>query len=290
MKAGKIINKIFLKAEKKLLLEIDKSKKEPFEYQHSTFNTLINCGKETLFGIEHRFGDIKSVKNYQQNVPISDYNGLANYVNRIRSGEDYILWNQKVKWFAKSSGTSSDKSKFIPVTEDSLKYMHFKGMTSMLANYINTHPDSSLFTGKALTLGGSVKPDEMGNGKSLYGDLSAVMLKNTPAIVEFARAPKRKTALIADFNEKVEKICKQCSKQNITSFSGVPSWNLILLNKVLEYNHKENLLELWPNLELFMHGGIGFEPYRELYNKIIPKETMHYLENYNASEGYFAFQ
>ena len=290
MKAGKIINKIFLKAEKKLLLEIDESKKEPFEYQHSTFNTLINCGRETLFGIEHRFGDVKSVKNYQQNVPISDYNGLANYVNRIRSGEDYILWNQKVKWFAKSSGTSSDKSKFIPVTEDSLKYMHFKGMTSMLANYINTHPDSSLFTGKALTLGGSVKPDEMGNGKSLYGDLSAVMLKNTPAIVEFARAPKRKTALIADFNEKVEKICKQCSKQNITSFSGVPSWNLILLNKVLEYNHKENLLELWPNLELFMHGGIGFEPYRELYNKIIPKETMHYLENYNASEGYFAFQ
>ncbi|HPT06496.1 MAG TPA: GH3 auxin-responsive promoter family protein, partial [Candidatus Egerieousia sp.] len=133
MKADKIINKIFLRTEKKLLLEIDKSKKEPFEYQHDTFNTLINCGRETLFGLEHRFGDIKSVKNYQQNVPISDYNGLANYVNRIRSGEDYILWNQKVKWFAKSSGTSSDKSKFIPITEDSLKYMHFKGMTSMLA-------------------------------------------------------------------------------------------------------------------------------------------------------------
>lgn len=290
MKVNEIINKFFLRAEKKLLLEIEKSKQEPFEYQHSTFNSLIHSGKETLFGIEHRFGSIKSVSDFQKNVPVSDYNGLASYVNRARSGEDYILWNQKVRWFAKSSGTSSDKSKFIPVTEDSLKFMHFKGMTSMLANYINTYPDSKLFAGRALTLGGSVKPDEMGNGSSQYGDLSAVMLKNTPAIVEFARAPKRSTALIANFNEKVERICKECSKKNITSFSGVPSWNLILLNKVLEYNKKESLLDIWPNLELFMHGGIGFEPYRELYNKIIPRDDMHYLENYNASEGYFAFQ
>lgn len=290
MEVNKIINKVILLAEKKLLREIECSRKNPLPFQREVFNHLIECGKDTLFGIEHKYSHIKDYKSFQQNVPISDYNGLSSYVNRARSGEDYILWNQKVKWFAKSSGTSSDKSKFIPVTEESLKQMHFKGMTSMIVNYLNNYPDSKLFSGKALTLGGSVRPDEMGNGVSQYGDLSAVMLKNTPAIVELARTPKRSTALIADFNQKVEKICKESSRQNVTNFSGVPSWNLILLNKILEYNGKENLLELWPNLELFMHGGIGFEPYRPLYEKIIPKDNMHYLENYNASEGYFAFQ
>ena len=284
----KLINNIFLKYSHSLLKEIDKSRHNPMPYQHYWFNHLISNGADSLFGHEHNFGKIKTIKDFQKLVPVRDYNALSPYINRLLNGEDYILWNGKVKSFAKSSGTSSDKSKFIPVSPQSLQITHYGGFKRMLASYIHNNPDSNIFYGKALTLGGSVVPDK--TGKIYSGDLSALLLKNSPKIVEFIRTPSRKAALIGNFEQKLNAICKESAYMNVTNFSGVPSWNLMLLNKILEHTGKSDIMQIWPNMELFMHGGTGFEPYRPLFNKLIPSSSMHYLENYNASEGYFAFQ
>lgn len=273
-----------------LLNEVDEARKNPWEKQEKLFRTLIEAGRETWFGSEHGFAGITSVKDYQNAVPLRDYNGFEPFIDRIRHGENYILWNQKVKWFAKSSGTSSSKSKFIPVTDDALYNCHYSGMRTMLADYLNKNPDSGLFKGNALTLGGSVNIDEAGSGETFYGDLSAILLKNANILVELRRVPSKEIALIADFDTKVTEICKNAEKYDVTNFSGVPSWNLVLMNRILEYHNIPDLLHLWPNLELFMHGGINFEPYREQYRKLIPSDKMNYRENYNASEGYFAFQ
>ncbi len=260
------------------------------DYQDYWFGELIKRGRNTAFGKEHKFDSIKNIDDFRRNVPVLDYNATASYINRLRNGEDYVLWDQKVRWYAKSSGTSADKSKYIPITPDSLYINHYGGFKRMITSYLLNNPKSSLYSGKALTLGGSVKPDISSNKNIFSGDLSAVLLKNSPAIVEMLRTPKRSSALVEDFNTKLELICKECCKENVTNFSGVPSWNLILLRRILEYTGKENICQVWPNMELFMHGGIGFEPYRETYKSIIPSDKMHYLENYNASEGYFAFQ
>ena len=294
-----LINNLYLGVFRYLIKEVETSIKNPYDYQRQWFLKLIEAGNNTAFGKEHCFnrfnltnkeGYLKKLEYFQQNVPIRDYDAFVPYINRLRSGENYVLWNQKVKWFAKSSGTSSDRSKYIPVTPASLRINHYGGFQRMLSWYIANHPQSRIFDGKALTLGGSVQIDEMGKGDAYYGDLSAILLKNSPAIVEMLRTPSRSTALISGFNEKIEAICKECVGQRVTNFSGVPSWNLILLNRILEYTGKKNISEVWPDMELFMHGGIGFGPYRDIYNSIIPNPQMRYLENYNASEGYFAFQ
>ena len=302
-----LINKVFTAFNRSLIKEIERSRISPYDYQREWFNRLTYAGADTAFGVEHNFstfcipgaaigsalskkGFSHRLKAFQNEVPIRDYNAFVPYIDRIRRGEDFVLWNQKVEWFAKSSGTSSDRSKYIPITPDSLHINHYGGFRRMLSSYIVQNPSSKIFRGKALTLGGSVQPDEMGSGGTMYGDLSAILLKNSPAIVEMLRTPERDTALLADFNKKVEKICAESRDVNVTNFSGVPSWNLILLQKILEYTGARNIREIWPDIELFMHGGIGFEPYREIYNSIIPGEGMNYLENYNASEGYFAFQ
>ena len=288
----RLINGAALTFGKKFLKDVERSKSHAPELQHTLFNHLISCGKETKYGAEKHFSAIKDFEDFRKKVPLCRYNDFVPYIERLRRGEDYVLWNQKVRWFAKSSGTSSDKSKYIPITPDSLYINHFGGMKRMLFNYVSLHPDSLLFSTKALTLGGSVQPDSLAqNGLNIFnGDLSAVMLKNSPKLAELVRTPSRQTALIAEFEKKVMQICKECTTQNVSNFSGVPSWNLVLMNKVLEYTQKSNLLEVWPHLELFMHGGISFAPYREAYKKLIPSDKMHYLENYNASEGYFAFQ
>lgn len=283
-----IINNIFLKYSHNLLVELDQSRRDPMRYQEKWFRHLLENGRESAFGKEHGFGEIKSVRDFQQRVPIMDYNSTVPYINRLLAGEDYVLWNSKVRMFAKSSGTSSDKSKFIPVTSESLKTTHYGGFLRMLASYLHSNPRSRIFMGKALTLGGSVKP--LSSGNILTGDLSALLLMNSPGIVELIRTPSRKVALMEDFNGKLEAICRESARQNVTNFSGVPSWNLMLLNRVLEYTGKRNICDVWPQMELFMHGGIGFGPYREIFHKLIPSGGMHYLENYNASEGYFAFQ
>ena len=289
-KTVRLINKAVLAWGRSYLEEIEKSKSMAPELQQKVFRKLMEGGRQTLFGKERGFDSIKGLSDFQSRVKLSRYDDIAPYITRIRSGEDYVLWNQKVRWFAKSSGTSSDKSKYIPITRDSLYGTHFKGMKMMLFNYAHLNPDSRIFSSYALTLGGSVAPDQLSGGNVFDGDLSAVMLRNSPAAVELLRTPCRKTALVADFATKVDLICKESTRKNVSNFAGVPSWNLVLMNKVLEYTGKSNLLEVWPDMELFMHGGISFEPYREIYKKLIPSDNMHYLENYNASEGYFAFQ
>lgn len=282
------VNKAFLLYSSRMLRALDKSRRHPGEAQQATFGQLIEAGKETFFGKEHKFDEIRNIEDFQRRVPIRDYNALHPYIEKLLSGEDYILWNEKTRFFAKSSGTSSDKSKFIPVTPTNLQGCHYGGMKRMLANYVQHYPSSKLFLGKALTLGGSVEADA--SGKYYSGDLSAILLKNSPSLVEFVRVPDRKTAMLHDFSEKMEKICKTCSKANVTNFSGVPSWNLIMLKHLLEYNKVKYLTDIWPNIELFMHGGISFDPYRQHFQEIIPSSSMRYFENYNASEGYFAFQ
>ncbi len=306
---ARIINKAVLTWGQGFLKEVEQSLTKAPELQQKVFGKLMEGGRQTIFGRERDFDSIHSLSDFQKRVKLSKYDDIAPYITRIRQGEDYVLWNQKVRWFAKSSGTSSDKSKFIPITKDSLYGTHFKGMKMMLFNYVHLNPDSRIFSSYALTLGGSVAPDVLAGGveaKSVHtdntvskhrggsnvfdGDLSAVMLSNSPAAVELLRTPSKKTALVADFKTKVDLICKESTRKNVSNFSGVPSWNLVLMNKILEYTGKSNLLEVWPDMELFMHGGISFEPYREIYRKLIPSDNMHYLENYNASEGYFAFQ
>lgn len=285
-----ITSKLFGQISKGRLKLLDKSRYTPEVFQANWFRELILSGSDTSFGREHNFGTIETIGDFQKLVPLRDYDAFEPYIERLRSGEDYVLWNKKVRWFAKSSGTSNSKSKFIPITDDSLNLCHFEGMKKMLASYIDSNPESRLFDGKALTLGGSSKIDEKGAGNSFYGDLSAIMLKNSPLWVELRRVPERSVALIPDFEEKMEKICRSVYKQNVTNFSGVPSWNLVLMNKILEYSGSDDLTQIWPNLELFMHGGISFEPYRESYKRLIPKPDMNYRENYNASEGFFGFQ
>ena len=283
-----LINYIFLKYSHNLLKELEMSRKSPMPFQHKWFRHLIENGAGSAFGVEHGMDEIKSIKDFQKKVPIRDYNALQPYISRLLAGEDYVLWNTKVKTFAKSSGTSSSKSKYIPVSRESLQVTHYGGFKRMLASFVEANPNTGIFKGKALTLGGSVVPDK--SGKIYTGDLSALLLKNSPAIIELIRTPGRSTALIGDFEQKLQAICRECTNEKVTNFSGVPSWNLMLLNKILEYTGKRDISQVWPHMELFMHGGTGFEPYRPLFQKLIPMDTMHYLENYNASEGYFAFQ
>lgn len=285
-----MINKAVAAALSPLLRSFDYGCEHPGAVQESVFRKLLAAGRETSFGTEHGFGRIRNRSDYRKAVPVRDYNGFAPYIERLRRGEDYVLWNEKVRWFAKSSGTSSDKSKYIPVTPSNLRDCHYRGFKTMLASYIRHNPDSGIFKGKALTLGGSVRMDELSSSGARNGDLSAILLSNSPSVAEIVRTPSRKTAMLPDFGEKIARICEVCSKQNVTNFSGVPSWNLIMIEKLLEYNGAEYLTDIWPNIELFMHGGISFGPYRDRYRRLIPSDRMHYLENYNASEGYFALQ
>jgi hypothetical protein len=285
-----LTTKIFAIVSRGLLNSLDKSRRDPWLFQKRLFDYFISSSQETLFGKEYDFASIKGLSEFQSRVPIREYDQFEPYIERIRRGEKNVLWHTPVKWFAKSSGTSTSKSKFIPVTNESLQDCHYSGMKKMLATYTDNNPGSSIFDGDALTLGGSFTPDELGKGKSYYGDLSAILLKNSPFWVEMRRVPNLKTALISDFEKKVEIICKNASKFNVTNFSGVPSWNLVLMRRILEFTGKNNLKEVWPNLELFMHGGINFDPYRTEYHSLIPDSNMCYMENYNASEGYFGFQ
>ncbi|MDR3351256.1 MAG: GH3 auxin-responsive promoter family protein [Prevotellaceae bacterium] len=263
-------------------------RRQPQRYQQALFKTLIKAGSETCFGKQYRFSEISTVNDFQQCVPLHEYGGLKPFIDRMRQGEQRILWNTPVRWFAKSSGTTADKSKFIPVSREALYGCHYQGMRDVLMYYLRNYPGSRLFSGKALTLGGSHRPET--DGKIHTGDLSAVLIQHSPWYTEWVRTPSREVALLPDFETKVQRIAEKAITQNVTNFAGVPSWNLVLMKRVLEISGKKNLLEVWPNLELFMHGGISFEPYREQYRRLIPSSRMRYMETYNASEGFFALQ
>ncbi len=273
----------------KRMISIDVFKTYPYEVQLETFVNLINNAAETKWGEQYGYRKIESIKQYQESVPVGTYEDLEPYVERLRKGEKNLLWPGDVKWFAKSSGTTGSKSKFIPVTREALEECHFRGGKDIMAIYSKINPETKIFSGRGLTLGGSHKINNFSND-SLYGDLSAILIENLPLWAELMKSPKAKIALIEDFEEKMEKITRRTINQNIRYLAGVPSWFLVLIKYILEYTGSEHLLKVWPDLELFCHGGISFKPYREQYKKIIPSDKMNYLESYNASEGYFGIQ
>lgn len=273
----------------KRLHQIDLFREFPGEVQRETFQYLISTAENTVWGREYGYNKIKDYSDFRRFVPVQTYDDIKPWVDRLRNGEKNLLWPGEVRWFAKSSGTTSDKSKFIPVTREALEDCHFRGGKDVLAFYTHNYPDSKVFNGKALTLGGSHQINNFSN-KSLYGDLSAILIQNIPFWAEFLRVPGQKVALLDKWDIKLKEITKATINENVTNLAGVPSWNLVLIKYILEYTGKQNLLEVWPNLELFIHGGVSFAPYREQFQKLIPSENMHYMDTYNASEGFFGIQ
>lgn len=261
----------------------------PFNIQMETLHYLLRKAKDTWWGKHYNYKEMHSLNTFKNSVPLQTYEDIKPFVDRLRDGETDLLWPGDVKWFAKSSGTTSDKSKFIPVTKDALEDCHLRGPKDVFAIYIRNYPETKVLKGKTLTLGGSHKINNFSNN-SYYGDLSAILIENVPFWTDFIRIPPAEIALIEEFEEKMEQIIDISLDQNVTSFAGVPSWYLVLLKKILEKTGKTNILEVWPNLEVFTHGGVNFEPYREQYKKLIPSDSMHYMETYNASEGFFAIQ
>lgn len=284
-----VINSIINWVNFKRIYQIDLFKKHPHEVQRDVLFNLLDKASNTEYGIKHNFKDISSEKEFREQVPVLGYDDLKPFVERMMQGEKNLLWPGETRWFAKSSGTTNDKSKFIPVSKDSLEDVHIRGGRDVLALYLKNNPDSGVLSGKALTLGGSHRVNNY-NNNSYYGDLSAIIIENIPFWTEFYRTPSTEISLIEEFEEKIEKIIQHSLDENVTSFAGVPSWYLVLLKRVLEVTGKNNILEVWPNLEVFTHGGVKFEPYREQYEKLIPSPNMHYVETYNASEGFFGIQ
>ncbi len=269
--------------------QIELLKKFPVEIQHDSFLKMIKKASATEWGKLYGYSSIKSVKEYQSRVPVQTYDQLIPYIERLGNGETNLLWPGEVKWFAKSSGTTSAKSKYIPVTKESLNDCHFKAAKDVILIYLMNNPDSRIFSGKALTLGGSRRIGQFSKN-TLYGDLSAILIENTPFYAELIRTPQRHIALTEDFEQKLELISRATKNKNVTSLAGVPSWFLTLIKFILRSENKNYLHEIWPGLEVFFHGGISFTPYRELYKKLIPGDNMHYMETFNASEGFFGIQ
>jgi len=258
------------------------------ETQEKWFAYLIRNGLKTGFGHDFGFTPNMSYEAFQRNVPVQQYNTLYPYIERIINGEEYVLWNTKVEWMAKSSGTTQAKSKYVPVTGDSLKLNNYLSAKDTLTFYIEMFPETELFAGKGITLGGTIQKMEM-ETKVKCGDISAVLMENMPAIGEFLKAPNKDVLLHDDWNKKLHLIAKHTVKENITSISGVPSWMLLVLKEVLKISKKDKIKEVWPNLEVFFHGGVSFAPYREVYNKLFPNDVFC-MNMYNASEGFFGFQ
>jgi hypothetical protein len=273
----------------KRINQIELFKKYPHETQKETLYRLLAKAAKTEWGTKYGYSSITSIKEYQSRFPIQTYEEIIPYVERLRRGEANLLWPGEIKWFAKSSGTTSSKSKFIPMSREALEECHYRAGKDILIIYTMQRPETHIFSGKSLTLGGSHKINQFSND-SLYGDLSAILIENAPFWVEIIRTPKQKIALLEDFEEKLNLITRSAANENVTSISGVPSWYLVLIKQILAYTGKSNLLEVWPNLEVFFHGGISFTPYREQYRKLIAGEQMTYMETYNASEGFFGMQ
>ncbi len=270
------------------LWRIEAWRKNPLDAQREVLQDLVTSAQNTEFGKKYNFSLLFTIRDFKEAVPIHEYNDIKPYIERIMNGEQNILWNTPIYWFAKSSGTTSDKSKFIPVSDESLQDGHFKASKDVLSLYYEFNPDSELLTGKGLVLGGSHNINPM-NNEAQYGDLSAVLLQNTPFWGHWLRTPDLSIALMDEWESKIEKLAEITIKENVTSLSGVPTWTLVLCKRILEITGKKTISEVWPALELYMHGGVSFTPYKEQFQKIIGKD-INYLEMYNASEGFFAAQ
>jgi hypothetical protein len=268
---------------------LDNYRTQAEQLQMQVLKRLTSKAENTEWGREHGFASLSTYEDFAASSPVNTYEDLKQAIDRMRQGERDILWPGQVRWYAKSSGTTNDKSKFIPVSKDGLKDTHYAGGRDAVTWYLGNNPHSRIFDGKALILGGSHAPN-YNLKNSLVGDLSAILIENINPLVNLVRVPKKETALLADFELKRDRIAHEAIRENVTNLSGVPSWMLSVMNRVLEITGKDNLSEVWPNLEMFFHGGVAFTPYREQYKKLIPSANMHYMETYNASEGFFGIQ
>jgi hypothetical protein len=285
MNITSIAGKLFLPRQKQLESYLSHGE----ELQHEVLKKLIERGKNTEYGRKHLLNNVNSYEDFVTNVPVNTYEELKGDIDRMRHGEENVLWRGQVKWYAKSSGTTNDKSKFIPVSQDGLHHIHYQGGKDVVALYLMMNPHSKMFDGKGLILGGSHSPN-YNVANSLVGDLSAILIENINPLANLVRVPKKQTALLSDFEVKRDRIARECINQNVTNISGVPSWMLSVLVRVMEISGKKHLEEVWPNLEVFFHGGIAFTPYRSQYEQLITNPNMHYMETYNASEGFFGIQ
>lgn len=283
-----IVNSIASWFLKKRFHQIELFLKYPHEVQNELLLSLIDFAKNTEIGKTYNFASIKNYKTFAERVPIKNYEGWQDVIERSRQGESNIFWPSPIKWFAKSSGTTRAKSKFIPVSPESLEDCHYAASKDLLCMYLNNNEDSQLFTGKSLRLGGSKELYKQ-NGTA-FGDLSAILIDNMPFWAEFSSTPSNKVSLMSDWEHKMEAIVNETIDENVTSLAGVPSWMLVLLNNVLETTGNESLHDIWPNLEVYFHGGVSFTPYKDQYKNILPNKNFKYYETYNASEGFFAIQ
>lgn len=263
----------------------------PKPTQTATLHSLVNSAKNTLWGKAHSYNDIRSYADFTAAVPVTPYPLIRDYVMRMIDGEKNILWRGLTKHFAQSSGTSDGKSKYVPITNDSLRLNHYRGATASVAMYLATHPTSRLFDGKAFILGGSYANElKLRDSRTKVGDLSATLIDCANPLIQCLRVPSKGTALMADWHKKLPALVAEASNANITNISGVPSWFLTVLRETITANNATTIHDVWPSLEVFFHGGISFNPYRTEYFAITDASRMHYWENYNASEGFFAAQ
>lgn len=264
--------------------------RDPWPVQQRQFERLVRAGRNTHWGREHGYRDVRSVADFQRQVPISSYEDLVPYIERTMKGEANVLWPSPIRFFSKSSGTTNARSKFIPVTQEALDECHFRGGKDMIAMYVSQRPDTRVFEGKGLSIGGSLSANPH-NPTTLTGDISAVVMKNLPSWAQYIRTPSIEVALMDVWEEKIQRMAEVTSQVNVTNILGVPTWSLVLINRVLELTGKKNILDVWPNFEVFIHGAVAFQPYRELFRQsVFPSDSVSYFETYNASEGFFGLQ
>ncbi len=284
-----ILNSIITWIMKKRIHQMELFMKYPVDVQNDLLKQLIQSASQTEWGKKYEYSSVDKLRVFKERVPISTYEDLFPYIERIMKGEQNILWSTKVTWFAKSSGTTNARSKFIPITQESLEDCHFKGGKDMLSIYVNNYPETQMFDGKGLTIGGSHQINHL-NPDSYYGDVSAVIMQNLPFWAQIIRTPKLEIALMDKWEDKIAKMVETTVDENVTSLSGVPTWTIVLIQNILAATGKKTILDVWPNLEVFVHGAVSFSPYRQLFKELIPSPDMRYMETYNASEGFFGIQ
>lgn len=285
-----LIDSVFHWFIKKRIHQIELFMKYPHDVQNELLKKLISTAKDTEWGKKYDYRNIHTAEQFARKVPVSTYESLKPIIDRLRLGEQYLLWPEEVKWFAKSSGTTAGKSKYIPMTESAIEECHYKGGKDMLSMYFNLYPGSNMFEGKSLVMGGSGVVQEVSNATYYEGDLSAILMQNLPFWAQFRRTPSIEIALMDEWESKLELMAESTADHDVRSIAGVPSWMLVLLNKILKKSGKSNLKEIWPKLEVFFHGGVKFDPYRDQFNSLIDPEGMVYFNTYNASEGFLGIQ
>ena len=275
---------------RKRIHQIELFKTYPVDVQQELIGKLISTARNTEWGKKYGYESISTVNDFRNRVPLSKYEDIEPIITRLRNGEQYLLWPEEAKWFAKSSGTTAGKSKFIPMSQSSIEECHYKAGKDLISIYFNLYPDSKLFEGKSLVMGGSSQIQEVSNTSYYEGDLSAILMQNLPYWAEFMRTPSLSIALMDEWESKLALMVESTMNHDVTSISGVPSWILVLLKMILQKKGTDNLMDVWPNLEVFFHGGVSFNPYRQQFHDIIKNDKMVYLETYNASEGFFGIQ